>query len=312
MNKIAFVFPGQGSQSVGMLDGLSDYAEVTDCLKTANEVLGTDLLTMINEGPAEELNQTQWTQPALLATSVGIYRALQARKDFTVSVLAGHSLGEYSALVCAGALSFEAAVALVHKRGLYMQQAVPAGTGSMAAVLGLDAEAIKQACQQAASDTQGKVNPANYNSSGQIVIAGDSAAVTQASQLCADAGAKKVMPLAVSVPSHCDLMKPAAEQLGDDLDTIELMTPAVPVIHNVDVKSHADQTQIKAVLKQQLYAPVRWTQTMEACQSMGVDVVVECGPGKVLSGLFKRFDRSLLTIPLLNAKGMDKFIGELS
>ncbi len=308
MKKIAFVFPGQGSQSVGMLDGLSDYPEVTDCMKIANQVLGVDLLQMVNQGPAEELNQTQWTQPALLAASVGIYQALKARTGFTPALMAGHSLGEYSALVCSGALQYESAIALVHKRGLYMQAAVPAGTGSMAAILGLDAEAVEQACAQAT----GQVSPANYNSPGQIVIAGETSAVTEAGQLCIDAGAKKVMPLAVSVPSHCDLMKPAAEQLGDDLDTIELMTPAVPVIHNVDVKSHADQTQIKAVLKQQLYAPVRWTQTMEACQSMGVDVVVECGPGKVLSGLFKRFDRSLLTIPLLNAKGMDKFIGELS
>ncbi len=308
MKKIAFVFPGQGSQSVGMLDGLINYPEVTDCMRTANHVLGVDLLQMVNQGPAEELNQTQWTQPALLAASVGIFQALQARTSFSPAVMAGHSLGEYSALVCSGALNFETAIELVHKRGLYMQAAVPAGTGSMAAILGLDAATIEQACQQA----KGQVSPANYNSPGQIVIAGEAAAVTETGQLCLDAGAKKVMPLAVSVPSHCDLMKPAAEQLGDDLTAIEFKTPAVTVLHNVDVKSHGDQTQIKAVLQQQLYAPVRWTQTMEACQSMGVDVVVECGPGKVLSGLFKRFDRSLQIIPLLNAKGMDKFIEESS
>ncbi len=308
MNKIAFVFPGQGSQSVGMLDGLSDYAEVTDCLKTANQVLGVDLLQMINQGPAEDLNQTQWTQPTLLATSVGIFKALQAHKEFSVDVMAGHSLGEYSALVCAGALSLESAIELVHKRGLYMQDAVPAGTGSMAAVLGLDAEVIEAACSQ----SSGKVSPANYNSPGQIVIAGEAAAVAEAGQRCVEAGAKKVMPLAVSVPSHCELMKPAAERLFNDLSKLEITSPKVPVLHNVDVKFHTDQQQIKHVLQQQLFAPVRWTQTMETIQSMGIEVVAECGPGKVLSGLFKRFDRSIQTIPLLNAKGMQTFIGEPS
>ncbi|WP_223789009.1 ACP S-malonyltransferase [Marinicella meishanensis] len=306
MNKLAFVFPGQGSQSVGMLDGLMDHPEVTACLKTANEVLGIDLLNMVNQGPAEELNQTQWTQPALLATSVGIYRAIMARKEIQVTVMAGHSLGEYSALVCAGAVDFADAIQLVHKRGTYMQQAVPAGTGSMAAVLGLDEASVEAACAQA----NGQVSPANYNSPGQIVIAGETEAVTEASQLCSDAGAKKVMPLAVSVPSHCALMRPAAEQLKADLDATEWQTPQVPVLHNVDVQSHESEAAIKAALTQQLFAPVRWTETMQALQNQGVDTVAECGPGKVLSGLFKRFDRNLQVIPLLNAKGFQSLIGE--
>ncbi|TDR16308.1 ACP S-malonyltransferase [Marinicella litoralis] len=310
MNKIAFVFPGQGSQSVGMLDGLTEYTEIIDCFTTANEVLDVDLLKMVNEGPVDELNQTQWTQPALLATSVGIFRAIRARKEFDISVLAGHSLGEYSALVCAGSLSLETALKLVHKRGLYMQQAVPSGQGSMAAVLGLEAALVEQACQQAQAEMSGSVSPANYNSPEQIVIAGSVAEVTRASELCVAAGAKKVMPLAVSVPSHCALMKSAADRLAVDLEAIELTQPELPILHNVDVKSHQDQAVIKQLLVQQLYSPVRWTQTMEAFQAIDIEMVVECGPGKVLSGLFKRFDRSLKTVPLLNAKGIESIIEE--
>lgn len=304
MKRIAFVFPGQGSQSVGMLDALNEYVDVQAHVQVANEVLGVDLFKMINEGPTEKLNQTQWTQPAILATSVGIYKAVQARKDIQASVFAGHSLGEYSALVCAGALDLETAIQLVHKRGLYMQEAVPSGTGSMAAILGLDAESIEKACQH----VEGLVSPANYNSPGQIVIAGETTAVEQASQSCVDAGAKKVMPLAVSVPSHCELMKPAAEKLAIDLEQIGICVPNVPVLHNVDVQSHEDAVTIKEMLRQQLYAPVRWTQTMEVFQEMGIEQVVECGPGKVLSGLFKRFDRSLKVVSLLNAKGIESLV----
>lgn len=308
MKKIALVFPGQGSQSVGMLDGLIDYPEVADCLKIANQVLKIDLLNMINQGPPEELNQTQWTQPALLAVSVGIYRAMQARKDFDVTVMAGHSLGEYSALVCAGSLAFEAAIQLVYKRGLFMQEAVPSGTGSMAAVLGLGAEEIESACAQAQQQTDETVSAANFNSPGQVVIAGTREAVAKASQLCIDAGAKKVMPLAVSVPSHCELMKPAAERLAKVLESVEMTSPATAVLHNVDAKTHDNASEIKNLLKQQLYAPVRWTETMQQFQKLGVDTVVECGPGKVLSGLFKRFDRNLTVFPLLNCKSIEKFL----
>ena len=300
MKKIALVFPGQGSQSVGMLEPLAEFPAVQACVKIANDVLGVDLVSMINDGPTETLNQTQWTQPALLAVSVGIYQTITAQQSLEIPVMAGHSLGEYSALVCAGALSLEEAIGLVHKRGQYMQQAVPAGTGAMAAVLGLDEDSIEQACQAAG----GSVSPANFNSPGQIVIAGAAEAVEKAGQLCVDAGAKKVMPLAVSVPSHCDLMRPAAEQLAVDLAAVNWQQPDTTILHNVDVKSHTDAAGLQQALVAQLYSPVRWTQTMQAMQDLGVEAVAECGPGKVLSGLFKRFDRSLSVTPLLNSKGI--------
>ncbi|MCX7555034.1 ACP S-malonyltransferase [Marinicella sp. S1101] len=306
MNKIAFVFPGQGSQSVGMIDALADFSHVASHLRQAGDVLGVDLLKMVNEGPADELNKTEWTQPALLAVSVGVFAAVSAKKEVSIEVMAGHSLGEYSALVCAGSLAFNDAIALVHKRGLYMQEAVPAGTGSMAAVLGLDAALIEKACE----DVVGTVSPANYNSPGQIVIAGEIKAVEEVSALCAQAGAKKVMPLAVSVPSHCELMKPAAEKLSADLAATDLVVPNIPILHNVDVQSHQDTTAIKDRLKQQLYQPVRWTQTMQSLQQMGITHIAECGPGKVLSGLFKRFDRALQVTPLLNAKGIESITSE--
>lgn len=311
MNKVAFVFPGQGSQSVGMLDELIIYPEVAESFMIANEVLHIDLLDMVNNGPVDELNKTQWTQPALLAASVGLFHAVQARKSMTVDIMAGHSLGEYSALVCAGSLSFEAAVSLVHKRGLFMQESVPSGTGSMAAVLGLDAELVEDACSRAHQLTAGLVSPANYNSPEQIVIAGEVNAVLKASELCIDAGAKKVMPLAVSVPSHCELMRSAAEKLGQELNQTQLNAPNLPILHNVDVSSHSDEQTIKALLQQQLYLPVKWTQTMAAIQDMAVVNVVECGPGKVLSGLFKRFNRQLNLLPLNTVKGIDKFLEEL-
>ncbi len=309
MKNTAFVFPGQGSQSVGMLDGFDDYPEVDAYVQRASQVLNMDLLAMIKHGSADELNKTQWTQPALLATSVGLFKAVQAKQDINISCMAGHSLGEYSALVCAGVIAFDEAIELVHKRGLYMQSAVPKGSGSMAAILGLSASEIESACDHAQQLGYGTVSPANYNSNGQVVIAGTVEAVAKASQLCVDAGAKKVMPLAVSVPSHCDLMRPAASQLAEDLQPLEMCDPHTAILHNVDAKSHVDQGDIKKALQQQLYSPVKWTQTMEALKTSGVDTVIECGPGKVLSGLFKRFDRSLEVIPLSTAKGIEKLIG---
>ncbi len=308
MTKTAFVFPGQGSQSAGMLDALTNYSEITTLFEQANDVLGQDLLAMVNKGPADDLNQTQWTQPALLATSVGIYQAVSNRCDLHVDVLAGHSLGEYSALVCAGVMSFEQAVKLVHLRGQYMQQAVPTGTGSMAAVLGLEPADVEAACSEAQTQMTGVVSAANYNSPGQIVIAGEKAAVEAASTLCVEKGAKKVMPLAVSVPSHCALMKTAAEQLSEDLHNIDWQEAKIDVIHNFDVSVHNDEDAIKHALMAQLFSPVRWTETMQKLQQMSVEAVAECGPGKVLSGLFKRFDRSLAIIPLMNTKGVEKLL----
>lgn len=308
MTKTAFVFPGQGSQSVGMLDALADYTEITTLFEQANDVLGQDLLAMVNSGPSEDLNQTQWTQPALLAASVGVFQVIDARTELKIDVMAGHSLGEYSALVCAGVISFEQAVKLVHLRGQYMQQAVPVGSGSMAAVLGLEPAVVESAC----AEVDGVVSAANYNSPGQIVIAGERAAVAEASELCSEKGAKKVMPLAVSVPSHCALMKPAADKLSEDLNAINWQQSKTDVIHNYDVGVHQDIESIKQALKAQLYSPVRWTETMQKLQQMSVTTVAECGPGKVLSGLFKRFDRNLTVVPLMNTKGVEKLLGDES
>lgn len=300
MNKIAFVFPGQGSQSVGMLDQLKDYPEIATTFEQANQALDIDLLKMINQGSEQQLNQTQWTQPALLAASVAIFQIIKNRSQIKIDLMAGHSLGEYSALVCAGAIQFSDAVKLVHKRGQYMQQAVPDGAGAMAAVIGLDEQQINAACDEA----QGIVSAANFNAPGQIVIAGEQQAVKKASELCTEKGAKRVIPLTVSVPSHCQLMVPAAQQLATELAQIDWQPPQIPVIHNVDVKSHQSGEKIRQALTDQLHAPVKWTQTMQAFEQQNIDTICECGPGKVLSGLFKRFNRKLNIIPLLDNKGI--------
>lgn len=288
MKKFAMVFPGQGSQAVGMLAELAtDYPVVEETFKQASDVLGYDLWQLVQQGPAEELNKTWQTQPALLAASVAIYRVWQEKYPYlTPDVMAGHSLGEYSALVCAGALDFQDAVKLVELRGKLMQQAVPEGTGAMYAIIGLDNEAIISACADAA---QGEVVSAvNFNSPGQVVIAGAKAAVERAAAACKDAGAKRALPLAVSVPSHCALMKPAADQLAVSLDNIAIRTPTTAVINNVDVVSETENSEIRHALVRQLYSPVRWTETVERMAGDGVQVLVEVGPNKVLTGLTKR------------------------
>ncbi|OOF45917.1 ACP S-malonyltransferase [Rodentibacter trehalosifermentans] len=288
MKKFAMVFPGQGSQAVGMLAELAtEYAIVTDTFKQASEVLGYDLWQLVQQGPAEELNKTWQTQPALLAASVAIYRVWQEKyPHLTPSVMAGHSLGEYSALVCSGALDFQDAIKLVELRGKLMQQAVPEGSGAMYAIIGLDNEAIIKACQQA---EEGEVVSAvNFNSPGQVVIAGAKAAVERAAVLCKEAGAKRALPLAVSVPSHCALMKPAADKLAATLESIEVKTPLIPIINNVDVAKEEESAAIREALIRQLYSPVRWTETVEKMAQEGVQALVEIGPGKVLNGLTKR------------------------
>lgn len=287
----ACVFPGQGSQSVGMLgDVVAQYDIAKQTFEQASDTLGYDLWSLISEGPKESLNQTDKTQPALLASSVALWRVLEQR-GFTCDYMAGHSLGEYSALVCAGALNFEQALKLVESRGQYMQQAVPEGVGAMYAIIGLDDEAIKHACTTAA---QGEVvAPVNYNSPGQVVIAGNAAAVERAGALCKEAGAKRALPLAVSVPSHCELMKPAAEQLQQALTSLSVETPRIPVINNVDVIAEVDSDKIKQALVKQLYSPVRWTESVQALAAKDVETLVEVGPGKVLTGLSKRIDKSL-------------------
>ncbi|HDR1414554.1 TPA: ACP S-malonyltransferase [Pasteurella multocida] len=288
MKKFAMVFPGQGSQAVGMLAELAtEYPVVEETFKQASDVLGYDLWQLVQQGPAEELNKTWQTQPALLAASVAIYRVWQEKyPHLKPDVMAGHSLGEYSALVCAGALDFQDAVKLVELRGKLMQQAVPEGTGAMYAIIGLDNEAIITACADAA---QGEVVSAvNFNSPGQVVIAGAKAAVERAAAACKDAGAKRALPLAVSVPSHCALMKPAADQLAVSLDNIAIRTPTTAVINNVDVACETENSEIRHALVRQLYSPVRWTETVERMAKDGVQVLVEVGPNKVLTGLTKR------------------------
>ena len=305
MKKFAMVFPGQGSQTVGMLAELaSDYPIVQETFKQASEVLGYDLWQLVQEGPAEELNKTWQTQPALLTASVAVYRVWQQKYPaLKPEVMAGHSLGEYSALVCAGVLDFQDAVKLVELRGKLMQQAVPEGTGAMYAIIGLDNDAIINACKQA---EQGEVVSAvNFNSPGQVVIAGAKAAVERAAALCKEAGAKRALPLAVSVPSHCALMKPAADQLSVSLESITLKEAGVSVLNNVDVKNEIEADAIRNALVRQLYSPVRWTETVEKMAQNGVDVLVEVGPGKVLNGLTKRIVDSLQAVSVNDVKSLD-------
>lgn len=293
-NKLAIVFPGQGSQSVGMLAELyQQYPIVQATFSEASAALGYDLWDLVANGPEADLNETHRTQPALLTASVAVWRLWQQQNGAVPGYFAGHSLGEYSALVCAGVLSLADAVKLVEKRGQYMQQAVPAGVGAMSAIIGLDDAAIAKACEEAA---QGEVvAPVNYNSPGQVVIAGHKAAVERAGEACKAAGAKRALPLPVSVPSHCALMRPAAEQLAVDLAALTFTTPAIPVVNNVDVQSAADATEIKDALVRQLYSPVRWTETIEFLAAQGVTEVLELGAGKVLSGLIKRINKELAT-----------------
>lgn len=288
----AFVFPGQGSQTVGMLaDVAADFAVVAETFAEASEVLGYDLWQLVQSGPAEQLNETHRTQPALLSASVALYRALQQKGVAEPEFMAGHSLGEYSALVCAGVLGFTDAVKLVALRGEYMQQAVPAGVGGMAAIIGLSDDDVRQACAASAGDEV--VSAVNYNSPGQVVIAGHAAAVARASEACKAAGAKRALPLPVSVPSHCELMRPAAEQLAETLATIEFQPAKVKVVNNVDVTVAADAATVRDALIRQLYSPVRWTESVEYLAAQGVTELWEVGPGKVLTGLTKRIDKSL-------------------
>jgi [acyl-carrier-protein] S-malonyltransferase len=276
---------------------LSDFAEndiVQATFKEASDAIGYDMWQLISEDADGKLNQTDYTQPALLTASVAMYRLIQATRAVTPKAVAGHSLGEYSALVCSGVISLADAVVLVKKRGEFMQTSVPAGVGAMYAIIGLADEQIIQACADAA---QGEVVSAvNFNSPGQVVIAGHKAAVERAGELCKAAGAKRALPLPVSVPSHCALMKDAAEQLALELDKITFNTPTIDVINNVDVAIENSAEAIKTALVKQLYSPVRWTETVEALAQAGVENLIETGPGKVLQGLIKRIDKSLVCV----------------
>lgn len=307
--RYAVVFPGQGSQSVGMLGGFADRAVVKDTFAKASAALGYDLWQLAQEGPAEALNATERTQPALLTAGVACWRAWQETGAPMPAFLAGHSLGEYTALVCAGALEFEAAVKLVEFRGQAMQEAVPAGTGGMAAILGLEDDVVREVCVEAG---EGDVLEAvNFNAPGQVVIAGTKAAVERGAELAKAKGAKRALMLSVSAPSHCALMRPAAERLAARLADTEIRAPQITVLHNADVSAHADSTAIRDALVRQLYNPVRWVETVRALAADGVTAVVECGPGKVLAGLNRRIDKTLGAFAVFDEDSMSKALTEI-
>ena len=306
---LAFVFPGQGSQQIGMLAELAQtHSVITETFAEASEVLGYDLWALIQDGPVEALNQTDKTQPALLTAGVALWRLWLQQGGATPSVLAGHSLGEYTALVCAGAIDFKDGVKLVEMRGRFMQQAVPAGAGAMAAILGLADDAVQAACAEAAQG--GVVAAVNYNCPGQIVIAGEKEAVERGIEACKAAGAKRAIPLPVSVPSHCELMAPAAEQMAQALADIAVAQPKIPVIQNVSASVSASVDELKANLLAQLYSPVLWTNSVQAMVALGVENTIECGPGKVLSGLNKKIHKPLVVAAINDAAGLEKALSQ--
>lgn len=301
---IGFVFPGQGSQSVSMLSQLAaEYSEVESTFREASRALGLDLLALVRDGPETELNQTANTQPAMLAAGVAVWRVWRARQGALPAYMAGHSLGEYTALVCARALDFSEAARLVADRGHFMQEAVPVGEGSMAAILGLGDHSVATLCEQASG---GEVLSAvNFNAPGQIVIAGTRSAVERAVSLAKSAGAKRAVVLPVSAPFHCALMHPAAERMGTRLREVEIRSPEIPVIHNVHVETETEPEAIRNVLVEQVDSPVRWVETIEKMAGLGVDTLIECGPGKVLSGLNKRIARETQTLPISDPKTLE-------
>ncbi len=309
---IAVVFPGQGSQSVGMLsDYTENWPQIIDTFKEASDVLGYDLWDIVSNGPVEKLNQTEITQPAMLAADIAVMRVMAEQCMLKPFVLAGHSLGEYAALVAAGSIEFTDAIKLVAERGRLMQNAVPEGEGAMAAILNLTDEQIIEICQKASSETSLVVEAVNFNSPGQVVIAGNTAAVDKAIEMAKEEGAKRALKLPVSVPSHSSLMKPAADQLAETLKGITIKTPEIQVIHNVDAKSHEDPDEIRDALAKQLYNPVMWVQTAKIIGSAADDAIVECGPGKVLSGLSRRITKDIPTFALDTPASMQKFLDSM-
>ncbi len=302
-DKLAFVFPGQGSQSVGMLSDLAEtFSGVGDVFSIASDVLGYDLLSLCENGPQEKLNRTENTQPALLASSYAIWQVWQEQNGTTPDMLAGHSLGEYSALVCAGVLEFSDAIALVRDRGLYMQAAAPEGQGAMAAILGLDDQKVIEVCNEGSGSDI--LSAANFNSPAQVVIAGHVGAVERAIALARAAGAKRALLLPISVPSHCRLMLPAAEKLTERLGGISFKPAKIPVVQNVDARLRFDPEAIRRALIAQLQEPVLWSKTISTMVQSGVSSIIECGPGKVLSGLCKRIDRGILSTSLSNSSSI--------
>ncbi|WP_299772329.1 ACP S-malonyltransferase [uncultured Pseudoteredinibacter sp.] len=297
-SNLAFVFPGQGSQKIGMLADLAaEYPVVQETFAEASEVLGYDLWDLVQNGEQEAINMTERTQPLLLTASVACWRVYCANQEVRPALMAGHSLGEWSALVCAEVLVLKDAVRLVQQRGKFMQEAVPAGEGAMAAIIGLDDESIKEACASASAN--GVASAVNFNSPGQVVIAGSKAAIDKAIELCKEAGAKRAMPLPVSAPFHTELMKPAADRLAEQIEATSFQAPATPVVHNVHAQSETDPAKIKALMIEQIYSPVLWVDCVKAMKDAGIEQAVECGPGKVLAGLVKRIDKSIA------AKGLE-------
>ena len=305
----AFVFPGQGSQSVGMLNAFADHPAVAATLAEASDALGQDIGKLIAEGPAEELNLTTNTQPVMLTAAVAVYRAWQAAGGPTPTVVAGHSLGEYSALVAAGAIAFKDAVPLVRFRAKAMQEAVPVGEGGMAAILGLSDDDVRAACAEAS--VAGVVEAVNFNAPAQVVIAGAKAAVEKACEIAKAKGAKRALPLPVSAPFHSSLLKPASDRLREYLANVTVNAPVIPVINNVDVAVVNDPAAIKDALVRQAASPVRWVETVQKMKADGISRVIECGPGKVLAGLVKRIDGEIVGDAIFDPASLEAVLGQL-
>ena len=309
----AFVFPGQGSQSLRMMEGLAQRRpEVRMTFEAASDLLGYDLWTLVQEGPRERLDETQQTQPAMLAAGVSTWRAWKAAGGRSPDLVAGHSLGEYSALVCAGGLDFRDAVRAVSARARLMQSAVPRGQGAIAAVLGLEDSSVEEVCVEASDDGTTGVWPVNYNSPGQVVIAGHAEAVARATALATANGARRVVPLPMSVPVHCRLMTPAADRFEEVLADVEFRPPDIAVVHNADLEFHAHPGRIREALIRQLTSPVRWAATLGVFKAHGVRTQVESGPGRVLTGLARRIDRGIHALSLHDPESFDRVLAELA
>lgn len=306
---LAFVFPGQGSQKIGMLADLAaNYPVVTQTFAEASQVLGYDLWDLVQNGAQEDINLTERTQPLLLTASVAVWRVWNEQGGAQPALVSGHSLGEWSALVCAGVVAFTDAVKLVQQRGKFMQEAVPAGQGAMFAIIGLDDALIIEACKKA---EQGEVVSAvNFNSPGQVVIAGTAAAVERAGALCKEAGAKRALPLPVSAPFHTSLMRPAADRLAEQIAATEFKAPQIPVVHNVTAQTEADPQKIKALMIEQIYSAVRWVECVNTMSAAGITTTIECGPGKVLSGLNKRINSELTTLSVEKPEEVDSVLAQ--
>jgi [acyl-carrier-protein] S-malonyltransferase len=312
MKPFAFVFPGQGAQSVGMLDAWGDHAAVHQVLAEASDALGEDVGRLIREGPSEALELTTNTQPVMLTAGIACYRAWRAEGGPEPAAVAGHSLGEYSALVAAGALKLSDALPLVRFRAQAMQQAVPVGAGAMAAILGLESQAVVEGCAQAAAHTGAVVSAANFNDPKQTVISGAKAGVDKACEILKAMGAKRALPLAVSAPFHCALMKPAADALRARLATVDIQPPTIPVVNNVDVASVSDPSSIRDALFRQAFGPVRWVEVVQALRARGLTHVFECGPGKVLTGMVKRIDADAAAASVADPASLRDAIGQLA